>query len=200
MERAGLFHACLSLGRSCGFDEEHSRHVGKLALRLYDQLEERLDLPDEARDILGCAALLHDIGYTEGYEGHHKAAFRLIIEASLPGLTSRDLALVANVARYHRGARPDEKHPGYASLGADDRSLVMQLAAILRLADGLDRTHCSGVSDVEVRLVDDRLTVLARCPDGCDVELWAGAKKGRLLGDVLGLRIEVRESGCWQER
>ncbi len=194
MEKEERLRACVTLGRSCGFDEAHCRQDTKLALRLFDLLEERLDLPDGARHILECAALLHDIGYAEGYEGHHKTAYRLIMNSSLPGLTDHEKKLVANVARYHRGARPDEKHSGYASLGVDDRALVVLLAAVLRLADGLDRTHSSAVRDVHVYSEGDRLVVLVHCPSGCDAELWAGEKKGRLLGDALGQRVEVRES------
>ncbi len=187
------FAACIALGRRYGFEEGHCRQDARLAVRLFDLTADLHGLDDECRDLLYCAGLLHDIGYVEGYWGHHKTAYRLIMEASLPGLTEREKQIVANVARYHRGAKPKPQHQGFAALDRDDQEIVTILGAILRLADGLDRTHTDAVRDLEVWLEDDRLVVLVDCPFGCRSEVWAAEKKGRFLGEVLGLRVEVRE-------
>ncbi len=187
------FAACIALGRRLGFEEEHSRQDARLAVLLFDQTSELHGLGEEHRDLLYCAGLLHDIGYVEGYEEHHKTSYRLIMQADLPGLTGREKRIVANVARYHRGARPSLDHEGFAALDPDDRQIVTVLGAILRLADGLDRTHTNAVRDLEVWPEDDRLVVLVGCPLGCSPEVWAAEKKGRFLGEVLGRRVEVRE-------
>ena len=101
------------------------------------------------RDILSSAAILHDIGYVDGYEQHHKTAFRLIMAEPIPGLSPHDQTLIAHVARYHRGGTPDPvKHPAFAALPTADRSLVEQLGAIIRFADGLDRSHANAVADL----------------------------------------------------
>jgi exopolyphosphatase/guanosine-5'-triphosphate,3'-diphosphate pyrophosphatase len=187
------FAACLALGRRLGFEEEHCRQDARLAVRLFDELAGLHDLDDGYRDLLYCAGLLHDIGYVEGYWGHHKTAYKLILQADLPGLTGREKQIVANVARYHRGATPKLKHPGFAALEPDDREVVTVLGAILRLADGLDRGHTDAVHDLDIRLDGDRLVVLVDCPFDCSSELWAGEKKGRFLGQVFNLRVEVRQ-------
>lgn len=190
MEEA--FAACLAFGRRLGFEEDHSRQDARLAVQLFDLTADLHHLDDEYRDLLYCAGLLHDIGYLEGYWGHHKTAYRLIMATNLRGLTAREKHLVANVARYHRGARPKLKHKGFAALDPDDREIVTILAAILRLADGLDRSHMDAVRGLDVWLEGDRLIVLVDCPFGCSSEVWAGEKKGRFLGDVLGLQVHVR--------
>jgi exopolyphosphatase/guanosine-5'-triphosphate,3'-diphosphate pyrophosphatase len=187
------FAACIALGRILGFEEEHCRQDARLAVRLFDLTDGLHGLGGEYRDLLYCAGLLHDIGYVEGYWGHHKTAYKLIMKAELPGLTERERRIVANVARYHRGARPKQKHKGFAALNPDDREAVTMLGAILRLADGLDRTHMDAVRDLDVRLDGDRLLVLADCPLGCSSEVWAGEKKGRFFGDLFGVRVDVRE-------
>jgi exopolyphosphatase/guanosine-5'-triphosphate,3'-diphosphate pyrophosphatase len=187
------YQACIALGRQCGFEEEHSRQDAWIATQLFDLTADLHDLEDEYRDLLFCAGLLHDIGYVEGYWGHHKTAYRLIMEADLPGLTEREKQIVANVARYHRGAKPKLSHSGFAALEADDREAVTVLGALLRLADGLDRGHVSAVEALDARLDGDRLVVLVDCPLGCGTEVWGGEKKGRFLGQVLGVRVQVRE-------
>jgi exopolyphosphatase/guanosine-5'-triphosphate,3'-diphosphate pyrophosphatase len=187
------YDACVALGRQCGFEEEHSRQDARLAVRLFDLTADLHQLEDEYRDLLFCAGLLHDIGYVEGYWGHHKTAYRLIMKAALPGLTQREKRIVANVARYHRGARPKLSHKGFAELDPDDRETVTVLGALLRLADGLDRGHVSAVQGLDVWLNGDRLVVLVDCPLGCGSEIWAGEKKGRFLAQAFDVRLEVRE-------
>jgi exopolyphosphatase/guanosine-5'-triphosphate,3'-diphosphate pyrophosphatase len=187
------YEACLALGRRYGFEEEHCSQDARLAVQLFDLTADLHELEDEYRDLLLYAGLLHDIGYVEGYWGHHKTAYRLIMQADLPWLTDRDKRIVANVARYHRGAKPKLSHKGFAALDPEDREIVMILGALLRLADGLDRGHIDAVQDLDVRLEGDRLVVLVDCPLGCGSEVWAGEKKGRFLGQVLDVRVEVRE-------
>lgn len=187
------FDACIAMGRRCGFEEDHSRQDAWLAVRLFDLTADLHQLEEEYRDILYCAGLLHDIGYVEGYSGHHKAAYRLIMAADFPGLTERDKQIVANVARYHRGALPKLSHKGLAAMDPEDRGIVAVLGALLRLADGLDRSHVCAVEDIDVRYDGDRLVVLVDCPRGCSSEIWAGEKKGRFLGKVLNVRVAVRE-------
>ncbi len=186
------FAACIALGRSYNFEEGHSRQDARLAVRLFDLTADLHRLDDEYRDLLYCAALLHDIGYINGYEAHHKTSYKLIIKADLPGLAEREKRIVANIARYHRGAQPKLEHKGFAALGPEDREVVAKLGAILRLADGLDRTHTDAVQGLEIWLDGARLIVLADCPSGCETEIEAGEKKGRWLGDLFGLRVEVR--------
>lgn len=187
------FAACIALGRRCGFEEEHSRQDARLAVRLFDLTADLHHLEEDERDLLYCAGLLHDIGYVEGYWGHHKMAYKLIMGADLPGLTERERHIVANVARYHRGARPKLKHKGFAALAPDDRVLVAMLGALLRLADGLDRSHTDAVRDLDVWLEGDHLVVLVDCPFGCSSEIWAGEKKGRFFGEVFGVGVRVRQ-------
>ncbi len=188
------FAACIALGRSLDFEEEHSRQDARLAALLFDQTSGLHGLDDGCRDLLMCAGLLHDIGYVEGYEEHHKTAYRYIMKAKLPGLSEREKRLVANIARYHRGGRPKASHEGLAGLEPEEREIVETLGALLRLADGLDRTHTDAVKDLEVWLDGARMVVVVECPLGCDTEVWAGEKKGRWLGEVLGVDLSVRES------
>ncbi len=187
------FAACITLGRDCDFEEEHCLQDARLAVRIFDLTTELHHLDEEYRDLLYCAGLLHDIGYVEGYWGHHKTAYRLILNADLPGLTMREKRIVANVARYHRGAKPKLSHKGFSALESEDREIVMMLAAILRLADGLDRSHTDAVSDLDMWLEEQRLVVLLDCPFGCSAEAWAGKKKGRFFGEVFGVDVDVQQ-------
>lgn len=181
----------LALARRYDFEEGHALQDERLALRLFDEMA-RLGLHrlTERRDLLSYAALLHDIGYVEGYEAHHKTAFRLISAAAIPGLSAREQTLIAHIARYHRGSTPDPaKHTAFAALPPEDRGLIEQLGAILRFADGLDRSHTNAVQDLRCELDGDRLIVTLLPGIGDEAERWAGAKKARWFESVFGVKV-----------
>jgi exopolyphosphatase/pppGpp-phosphohydrolase len=145
------------------------------------------------RDILSSAAILHDIGYVDGYEQHHKTAFRLIMAEPIPGLSPHDQTLIAHVARYHRGGTPDPvKHPAFAALPTADRVLVEQLGAIIRFADGLDRSHANAVADLRCALDGNRLIVTLLPGLDNEAERWAGQKKARWFESVFGVQVLLR--------
>ena len=125
------------------WDVPHCRKVGHLAVTLFDQLTALHNLGAPERDLLEAAALLHDIGWTVSHDKHHKHTYRLIQEnrQRLSSFTATEVVLVANIARYHRKSLPALKHEAFATLPAADREVVRKLAALLRIADGLDRPH-----------------------------------------------------------
>jgi exopolyphosphatase/guanosine-5'-triphosphate,3'-diphosphate pyrophosphatase len=116
----------------------------------------------------------------------------MIMAADIPGLDEREKALVANVARYHRSARPKLKHKGYAALTPEDREIVAQLGAILRLADGLDRGHVSAVEDLECEIRGSHVIFTLHPRRGNQVERWAGLKKSRFFQEVFDVSVEIR--------
>jgi exopolyphosphatase/guanosine-5'-triphosphate,3'-diphosphate pyrophosphatase len=176
------------------FEEPHARHVQKIALQLFDAIGARLGCEPAERQILSDAALLHDIGYHISYDKHHRHSYHLIQHAELLGITPSDQILVANVARYHRGAEPKKKHENLASLDSEMRETIMRLAAILRLADGFDRGHTAAVDSVKVRWMPRALRITAvPSQEGRNIrlELWGAARKSGLLAKVAKTTVEI---------
>jgi exopolyphosphatase/guanosine-5'-triphosphate,3'-diphosphate pyrophosphatase len=178
---------------TCGYEERHCSHIARLAGQIFDQLAGHLPAPpggwsDPAnRLVLEAAALLHDVGYLINYSKHHQHSYHLIVHSDLPGFTPRELELVANVARYHRRARPKAKHANFNSLAKADRKLVRRLAAILRIADGLDRNRMQIVRRVGVRVQDDDAFFILEAAENPTVDIWAAASKADLFKDTFGL-------------
>ncbi len=176
------------------FEEPHARHVQKLALCIFDSIGERLGCSPEDRQTLADAALLHDIGYHINYDKHHKHSYHLISHADLLGMTPAEQMLIANVARYHRGAEPRKSHSNFWSLSTAARANVRRLAAILRVADGFDRGHASGVGQIRVRWLERALRLIAVPAPGATsirLELWGADRKSPLLSDLAGVPVEI---------
>lgn len=186
------------LAARCHVEEPHAAAVQRLALTLFDALHERLELEPDDRRLLAEAALLHDIGYHISFDGHHKHSYHLILHAELPGVTPTEQVVVANVARYHRGAVPKKKHENYGTLERGMRQRIKRLAALLRLADGFDRGHVGAVGSLEVRVEgaaeDARLRVTpraARRGEALRLETWGALRKAGLLAELLKMPVEI---------
>ena len=189
--------SAVALAESCGYERGHSQQVTRLALQLFDGLRQLHGLGDAERLLLECGAVLHDIGFAEGAKGHHKRARRMILEAEGLRLGERDRRIVALLARYHRKAEPSEEHAEFAMLTGRDREIVRALAGILRVADGLDRTHTSACRSLACEDRGGSLLVRCRVPGPAESEAWAAKKKGGLLEEVFGreLKIEMMQEG-----
>lgn len=178
----------------CHYEAPHAQHVRALALQLFDALGPRLGCVPADRDTLADAALLHDVGYHINYDRHHKHSYHLIRHAELLGMSPEEQVVVANVARYHRGAEPKKRHRNLAALAPPTRRRIVRLAALLRVADGFDRGHVGAVARVKVRWMGDRIrltAVPARAGAPLRLELWGASRKARLLEAVSGATVEI---------
>ena len=173
-----------AFARKCHSGERHCEHVALLAGQLFDGLRGPHSLPVEGRDILVAAALLHDVGYLINHAKHHKHAYHLIQNAELQGWTAREVELIANVARYHRKAAPKQRHGNFRRLERADRRQVRRLAAILRVADGLDRTHTQRITAVGVEPGRGAVRLILAAETDPQVERWDADRKAGLFAKV----------------
>ncbi|MBO6522686.1 MAG: Ppx/GppA family phosphatase [Balneolaceae bacterium] len=177
--------------RKCNWHEEHSRHVAKLALILFDELKGYLGLADEDRELLEYAAYLHDIGYYISHSKHHKHALYIIRHSDLMGFRENEIEIIANVSRYHRRSTPKKRHGEYWKLKPTVRSIIKKLSAILRVADGLDRSHFQNVYKLEVKILEDKLLLEIQTVDEPHLEIWGAMRKSHLMREVMGKKVVI---------
>ena len=186
-----LRSAIRALGEKYQNDERHAENVTEYATRIFDALRSVHGLGEAARTLLSAAGLLHDIGYYVEPSRHHKHSYYLISESDIVGLSPRDRLLVANVARYHRKAHPSEDHHHFAVLSQQEKVLVRQLSAILRVADALDREHASQQGKLVIRRQKTRLYLKLSSAQSLQLNRWAMNAKAELLHEVFGLEVVV---------
>ncbi|NIM52259.1 MAG: HD domain-containing protein [Gemmatimonadales bacterium] len=182
--------------RKCRSNERHCNHVAELALQIFDGLCGPYELPTAGRDIVQAAAVLHDVGYLINHARHHKHAYHLIMHGDLRGFSPGEVELIANVARYHRRAFPKRSHENFRRLDKGDRELVRQLSGILRVAEGLDRTHGQVVTGVWCDLGDGSLRMLLQAAENPAVELADAERKAGLFETVFGVRLLLEWTGA----
>lgn len=180
------------------FPEElvHMEQVARNAAMLFDEFRDVHGMGRAELDLLCSGALLHDIGISVAYRGHHKKSRKLIMTLDLPSFTTREREIVANVARYHRKAHPADKHKALAALDGRDRELVGKLAAILRPADGLDRAHENAVSRIiAAKRLGAIWSVKLHGPGNLSYAAWGAERKAGLFEEVFGVRCRFEAAG-----
>lgn len=166
-----------AVGRRFGYEEAHSLQVARLAEKIFDALAPRENLTRHQRTLLSAAALLHDIGYHIAHQAHHKHALYLIKNSELTGFSEGERAVIANIARYHRGSSPKQRHFDFAALNKADQESVLKLGAILRLADALDRSHEARVHDLDCEVQEGVVIINLRTGTNCEKELSEAERK-----------------------
>ena len=187
-----LTHSAVTLGRKYHFDEKHATHVADLSLQLFRALQLDHGLDARYEGLLCTAAILHDIGAFISNNSHHKHSMYLILNSEIFGLTRSDNTLVALVSRYHRRALPSRSHPEYQALSRDSRLIVSKLAAILRLADALDRSHLKSLRTLDCSRKGDQFIITAHDVEDVTLERLALSEKGDLFEDIFGLQPILR--------
>ena len=182
-----------ALAERCDDDLAHSTHVAALALQLFDATESLHGLPADAREYLEAGALLANVGLVISHSKHHIHSYYVIRNSELTGLTDTEIEIIAQIARYHRKSAPKAGHTEFGRLSPDDQRLVKTLAAILRVAIGLDRSHDGRVRSVMAQVRRDRLVVEALGKRGKEIslELYTANERSGLLEEVLGQRVDI---------
>lgn len=181
----------LSLAKACGFEQAHAFQVARLALDVFDQAAGIHGLGRPARRLLLAAALLHDVGLCRGVKGHHKTSREIILSQRPESLSPEEGDVVALVCRYHRKAHPSADHEPFARLSAEERDLVRKLAALLRIADGLDRPHSSAVEGLTVTGTARQTTVALSAAGPVPGEIFGAERKSGLFEEVFGRVVRI---------
>jgi exopolyphosphatase/guanosine-5'-triphosphate,3'-diphosphate pyrophosphatase len=170
----------------------HAAHVARLALEIFDHTHPLHQLSATEREWLQYGALLHDIGCHIGYAKHQRHSYYLITHGELTGFSSDEVEVLASIARYHRGGGPKERHENWRRLDPYLRPVVEKLAAIVRIADGLDRSHRQLVTGVQCRIRSRRVELTAAARGDCETELTAARDKADLFERVLDRKVSLR--------
>jgi len=188
------YSSVLQIAENFQYEKKHAEQVARLALRIFDQTASLHHLGKNERVYLEAAALLHEVGLFVSHAQHHRHSYYLIRNAELLGFTENEKEIIANVARYHRKSHPKLKHEGYNKLDAEEQEIVHKLASILRVADGLDRTHAAVIKNIRCRRSRSGLVLKLqknkRMED--DLEIWGAERKKALFEETFKTSIAFK--------
>jgi len=173
VQRAQLVASAVLVGRKYDYDAPHAQTVARFAVALFDATKKLHKFGPDERVLLEAAALLHDIGYFVGMANHNRHSFYLINESPLIGVDQSDKLVIALIARYHSGSIPKSSHKEFTTLSPKRREVVLKLAALLRLAEALDREHADKVEAFQLIIRKRRLILRLKGQGDMLLEKWA---------------------------
>lgn len=189
----------LNMARIYQYQKSHSTHVRFLASRLFEQLAPLHGYGAAEHQLLDAAALLHDIGTIISYKSHHKHSQTLITNSGLSGFSPREISLISLLTRYHRSGSPgisDFK----LLLDDNDDILLNRLAAILRLAEFLERGRNASVDDVSAVWDDKNLTLTLIADEYPAVELWQAERNAiSLVESAFDRNVQINSTAAPSE-
>lgn len=173
-------------------DKEHALHVTNLALQIFDETKSLHKLGNTEREYLEAAAILHEAGTFVSHSSHHRHSYYLIRNTEMLGFTENEKEIIANVARYHRKSHPKQKHTDYSKLSPDDQAVITKLAAILRIADGLDRSHTSSIKKITCTIENKTAEFIIESSnsESTELEIWGAETKKQLFEETFGVEVK----------
>ncbi|MDR0910127.1 MAG: HD domain-containing protein [Spirochaetaceae bacterium] len=179
----------INLARRFRYDEEHSLHVAKLAMALFDSLKQEHGLGERERHLLEVSAILHDIGMFIQGNMHQKHGQYIIANSEIFGLRPEEQAVIANIVGAHRGPAPHEGDFAYMALQREERIIVLKLASILRIADALDRGHNRRIKSLTIERRNKSIALHTSYPGDLSTERLSLEEKADMFNEVFGYTV-----------
>jgi predicted phosphodiesterase len=174
---------------SCRHQIYHARQVTRLALDLFDQLQPLHKLAKTERRLLQYGSMLHDIGWLNGRNSHHKVAFNIIVNTNTLPFPKRERYIIALLALYHRKITPSAQHMHFASLEPEDRKMVSYLIAILRVADGFDNSHQNLINHLLCDITSQAIKIIYTAKQPAEAECLTVSIKGQFFEEIFGRKL-----------
>jgi exopolyphosphatase/guanosine-5'-triphosphate,3'-diphosphate pyrophosphatase len=181
-----------NLVRVYGYEQLHVAKVRELALQMFDQLQPLHEGGPWERELLSAAATVHDLGVGVNYYDHHKHSAYIILGSPLPGYSHREIAIISLLARSHRKGAV-ELGDLEAVLHKDDEQRITRLAALLRIAEYLERSKSQVVRDVRCQ-IDGTVRILAHTVGDATVEIWDANRRTSLFRKAFGMDVEIEQA------
>ena len=186
-----ILASAINLGRRYHIDERHCRHVSRLCMILFDALLKEHGMNRRERMMLEVAAMIHEIGKFISNSGHNTHGQYILANSEIFGLRREELDIIGNVIRYHRGDAPSSSDIYYIALQREERVLVLKMAAILRVADSLDRGHSQQVLIGTIEKKSETLVLHTEGARDLSMELMGLEEKGNMFQDIFGYRAVI---------
>lgn len=183
-ELLSLFHC---IGRRYAYDKKHVEQVERLSLIIFDKLAKSYGMGQHERLLLRAAAILHDIGKYICMRSHSLYSYQLIMATDILSFSDEDKNIVALAAYYHANKLFEQGKKNMPPIDKKLVAVVAKLAAIIRLADAMDRSYLQKIKSAAVNIKDNTMIVTAESSVDLALEEWTFAAKANLFEEVYGL-------------
>ncbi len=174
--------------------EERSKTLELIALQIFDSMKRIHGMGDRERLLLRLCAILHDCGKYISMQNLSDCSYNIIMSTEIIGLSGREREIMANVVRFnHSEFVYYEETGGAGRLTREDYMIVTKLTAILRLANGLDRSHKKKFTDVRIRLREGQLQMTVSTKKDITLEKGLFDRRADFFEETFSIRPVIRQ-------
>lgn len=178
-----------------GVERRHSEYVERMAVSIFNHTKKLHRLKKEHRLYLQVAAMLHDVGKAVSHENHSLFSYDIIKAQNIIGFSNRETEIIANVALCHGDEDDCIRQGRIANLGFEDQIVVAKLAAILKMADALDKSHLQKIDEIKIAFKNDTVILKIKSKRDIFLEKWMLARKCSLFEEVMGTKVMIKTRG-----
>lgn len=170
---------------------DHEMTTEALSLALFDELASLHGLSRRDRTLLSYAALVHDIGWSAGQKNHRENGRNLILACPDLPVPVKEQGIIALVSGLHGGKARKGKAGFWHILLPEDQHRVLALAALLRIADGLDYSPAQNVASVKCTAGKETVTVTVTGTGDLAAQKARALKKSDLFFEVFDKTVVI---------
>ncbi len=170
----------------------HIDALARMSALIYDAMKKVHGCGKHERLLLLTAAILHDCGKYVSFAKAPECAYDIILSSEIMGLSHRDRLIVANIVKYNTyPLDPYEDVEG--EMDKDAYLVVAKCAAILRVANAMDRSHKQKFKAVRAALKDKQLIISIQTADGMLLEKTMFGAKAAMFEQVFSIKPVIKE-------
>ncbi|MBQ7614173.1 MAG: HD domain-containing protein [Butyrivibrio sp.] len=168
----------------------------QIASTIFDNTKKMHGLTKRDRLLLQVATMLHDCGKYISMINLGDCSYNIIMSTEIIGLSHKERQIVANVVRYnHEEFDYFGSHSPYMEgLSYGEYLKVAKLTAILRVTNGLDRTHNQKFKDIKVSVKGKEMIINIDTREDITLEKGLFANRASFFEEVFGIRPVIRQN------
>lgn len=173
--------------------KKRSETLEKIALTIFDSMKRIHGLDKRARLLLQISTILHDCGKYISMVNLGECSYSIIMATEIIGLSHLERAIVANVVKYNH--LEFDYYDPQGSLSFLDKEAYLKIAkltAILRLANGLDRSHKQKFKNVKISLREEELVITVDTSDDITLEKGLFDARADFFQEVYNIRPIIK--------
>lgn len=174
--------------------KKRSETLEQIALRIFDSTKKVHGLSKRDRLLLQIATILHDCGKYISMTELGECSYRIIMATEIIGLSHLEREIVANVVKYNHVAFDYyEQMEKTTSMDKESYLRMTKLLAMLRLANGLDRSHKQKFRNIRILPKEEQLVITVETNEDITLERGLFDKRAEFFTEVFHIRPVIRQ-------
>ncbi len=183
-----------NIGKRYMCSKKRGETLEKIAMTIFDSMKRIHGLGTRERLLLQIAALLHDCGKYISMVNLGECSYSIILATEIVGLSHQEREIVANVVKYNHMEFEYYDDIGLrTSFDRESYLMMAKLTAILRVANGLDRSHKQKFKNVKMRLVENELVITVETNEDITLEKGMFRNRADFFEEVFSVKPVIKQ-------